>query len=430
MDENDLSPAELAALADREHDWDATGDATVLWPALNVSALQPAADDIGRAVSDVLQGRRASLASADGGDSYAIGIAALLTGVGPLLGSWVESGQLDVSEPVARVLARHLTQSRRRMERIHAGLRPALVSLREHGVVPAVIKGMHTAHVYFDEPGVRPLADVDVVITPDELPRAEMALRAVGFTPCGAESPEKKRVWRPPCDDGLTRSFELWHARSTWKLEVHAGIVFDHLTEYGVQLERHAMFDVRFDQLGVPVQVARQPLLLALLATHASGELTFARLLRLVEITLVIRRDRAAGLLDWSALETLLESAGALRFAHPAFALVEQLAPGTVDARLLASTRRASTRRTLAVVREFTPTFPVLQGKTSLAQRVMWTATTWQLAGRLLRMLLPPRRASLSYVWTAYHARLSRLLSGAVTWRATSEAPPPIDRGS
>jgi hypothetical protein len=418
MDDADLSSDELKALSDRARAWRATGDPATLWPALDPDALQPTADEIGRVVSEVLQQRRAVLGSADGRHAYATGIAALLTGVGPLLGSWVERGTLEASPAIAEVLARHLAHGRRRIERMRAGALAAFTFMREHDVTPAVIKGFHTAHVYFDEPGARPLADVDVLVSPDERPRAESALLAAGFTPLPGERPELKRDWRPPDDDGQTRSFELWHARSSWKLELHTELAFEHLVDFRVQLGKHAALDGRLDLLGVPLRVARPPLLVAMLATHASGELYAMRLLRLVELVLVIRHECATGVLDWREVEELLATAGALRFAYPALAMTEQLAPGTIDARLLERTRRASARRTLAVVGDFTPTAPVLERATSLSQRLMWAGSPRQLLSRMLRMVVPPPGRSFSELLAIYHGRLRKLLTGAVSWRA------------
>ena len=75
-----------------------------------------------------------------------------------------------------------------------------------------------------------------------------------------------------------------------------------------------------------------------------SGELFSSRLLRLVELVLVIRKDDERDPLDWAAVTEHLRSANALRFAYPAFTLVERLAPGTIDERALGA-RRCCTMR-------------------------------------------------------------------------------------
>ena len=417
-------------LTPRGRAWLATGDPAALWPALQPGTLQPAADAIGRAVAAILRDERASLHAADGRDAYAIGIAALLSGTGPLLGHWVERGVLDASEPVAVVLARHLEQGRRRMERITAGVRPALAALHTAGLAPAVIKGFHTAHAYFPEPGTRPIGDVDVVVAPGDVARGEQQLRAIGFTPNNVIDTPYKRDWYPPDDDGRMRSFELWHARDRWKLELHDGLNFGFTAPYGVRLEAAAPFDGGWHVLGVPVRVATQPLLASLIATHLSGEPYASRLLRLVELTLVIRRDGALGLLDWSAVRELLERSGALRFTYPAFALVERLAPGTVDATLLTSARAAATRLTRRVTEGLTPTSPIVQHGVSLAERLMWTRGPVDTMRRIALMAMPVPGHPWRHSLMTYHGRVRRLLAGRVSW-AHSELParrePPRD---
>ena len=276
----------------RSRRWQRTGNAAALWPGLDLRTLDPAARAIEHSAAACLHGRRATLGAADGRDATAIGIAALVSGIGPLLGYWIERGHLDVSTPVAAILAAHLAHGRARMRRIRDGVRPALAALAGGGMAPAVIKGFHTAHVYFPEPGARPIADVDVVVTRDAFGDAERALAAVHFTPGGSVWPYK-REWYPAGMDRRIRSLELWHADSPWNLELHGGLAFGELPRYGVEWENVLHGATRWEAAGVPVSVFPPPLRLATLAAHLSSELHSMRLLRLVELILVIRRDGA-----------------------------------------------------------------------------------------------------------------------------------------
>jgi hypothetical protein len=190
---------------------------------------------------------------------------------------------------------------------------------------------------------------------------------------------------------------------------------------YGVHLDAAAPIDGAWSAAGVPLRVPTQPLLAALLAAHLSGELYSMRLLRLAELVLVVRQDRALGRLDWAAVEALLEETGGLRFAYPAFALAERLAPGTVDARLLARTRRASTRVARFVVGHITPGTPVLEDRVSLAERLMWVSGPADALRRIAAMAVPVGNAPLATVLQAYRGRIGRLVGGRVSWRL----PPP-----
>jgi len=183
-----------------------------------------------------------------------------------------------------------------------------------------------------------------------------------------------------------------------------------------VQLDRVVDMSARWQLQDASLRAARGPSLVAMLAVHASGELYATRLLRLVELVLVIRADRAAGSLDWNGVSELLAESGALRFAYPAFALVERLAPGTIDQPLLARTASASSARSRAVVDAFTPTAPIFQRGISLAERLMWTTTARETARRLWRMIAPAPGESLGSALRVYHSRVRRLITGAVRW--------------
>jgi hypothetical protein len=407
----------LAQLDARSRRWLSTNDPAALWPDLDVSALPAAALGIERAVARILDGRPASLGAADGADADVVGIAALLSGTGPLLGYWTEQGRLDVAPPLERLLTRHIEHGRVRISRIRREIEPALDALVRAGAAPAILKGFHTSHVYFPEPATRPLADVDVYVEPRSIARAQRALRSVGFH--GGESSGRcKTDWYAPGDRGHPRSFEFWHALSPWKLELHTAVDFGTLLRHGVQLDRALAVNESWDALGLQLRVMPQPLLFVALAAHASCELKASRLIRLVELIYVIRRDSASGALDWAAAVDLIERTGATRFVYPALTLVEQLAPGTVQPALLTLARRRSTRIARGVVRDLTPATPLLEQRVSFAERLMWETGVAGIARRLVEMLLPEPGASLNTVLFAYRSRLIRLVRGRIAWRA------------
>jgi hypothetical protein len=390
--------------------------------------LQPSADAIGRAVATLLRGDPTTLGSAGGRDAYPIGIAALLSGTGPLLGRWVEEGSLDVSDPVASVLARHLSHGRMRADRLAREVAPALNGLVAAGVQPMVIKGFHTAYEYFPEPGVRPISDVDTVVAPERVPRAEEALQAVGFNPSPFATTPYKRDWYPPDDDKRIWSVELFDERDRWKLELHDDASFCDLPTFGVRLNAGLGLQTRPHPHAPGVRTPAQPLLTAILATHLAAELHMRCLLRTVEIVFVVRRDRELGLLDWNALEAFLDESCATRFAYPALALVEKVAPGTIDAGLLSRARRASTRLTRFVADRVTPTFPILD-RFILAERLMWIANGRQAIQSLANWINPAAGRPLRETLKLYHSRLVRLLAGRASWTPDASASNPSSPG-
>ena len=244
----------------------------------------------------------------------ALGVAALLTGVGPLLGAWLERGTLAADEPVARVLARHLAHGRARMARIRAGALPVLARMEVAGLAPGVIKGFHTAHVYFPEPGARPTADVDVVVAPEHVPRAMEILRDAGFTSEYATASGSKSEWMPPDHDGVVRSHEIWHAANPWKLDLHDGLNFAAIMQV-VRTPQTPAFTEVIHIDGVSLRIGDPNELISVLATHGSTEIYSQRLLRLVELMLVIRR--AGSSVAWTGMRWMRRSPAAARAASP-----------------------------------------------------------------------------------------------------------------
>ena len=409
--------APVDELRRRERAWSSTRRASDLWPGLDAAVLQSAADVIGACVAAVLRGERASLdASALAGDAArrarALGVAGLLTGVGPLLGAWTERGLVAADEPVARVLARHLAHGRARIARMRRGVMPLLARLEHEGLAPGVIKGFHTAHVYFPEPGARPMTDVDVVVAPGKLPRAVPILRELGFTPGERVLRGHAHEWMPPLTDRAVWSHELWHARSKWHVEPHDGLNFAGVLA-NTDVPQPARLSDTLTIDGTTLRVADPAELVALLSTHGSTELYSSRLLRLVELVLVIRSARTLGTLDWSGVEEHLARRGTLRFAHPSLTLVERLVPGTVDERLLARVRDATTPRIRAVTAGFTPTAPILDQPFSLTERLLWTSGVRGTLRRLWQMVVPLEGAPTRTRLRTYGHRAARLFSMA-----------------
>lgn len=61
-------------------------------------------------------------------------------------------------------------------------LTTVLDTLATEGVVPALFKGAVLAHTVYPTPACRPMGDLDLWVTADEMPRAQAALEAIGYT--------------------------------------------------------------------------------------------------------------------------------------------------------------------------------------------------------------------------------------------------------
>jgi hypothetical protein len=303
-------------------------------------------------------------------DARVLGIAAHVAGMGPLLGWWIERGRLDAPPDLARLFAAHLDHGRRRAARLRARLETALAALRAERVTPTILKGMHTAWVYFPEPGTRPMADVDLLIDEAALPAARRALTAAGLS---AVSTVWGRItWRPP-GDHVPLSLEMTHADDPWELDLHRSLDRWFVDTVPARLGPVGPGDVVTLETGpAGARGLAQPLLTALLALHVSDHFEMTALARLVELAWVMRRDRETGALQWGALLERLRATGASAFVYPAFELTEKLLPGTVDATFRAAIRDDAPAAVRRAVDRTEPAGAMRMYARSLDTRFIW----------------------------------------------------------
>jgi len=235
-------------------------------------------------------------------------------------------------------------------------------------------------------------------------------LRDAGFVSASAHVSGGKSEWTPPAADDRLWSHELWHARAPWKLDLHDGLTFAAIMQVVRTHQTAGLADVLHID-GVPLRVCDPNELIAVLATHGSTEIYQHRLLRLVELVLVVRRARSLERLDWDAVDASLASRGTRRFAYPLLVLTERLAPGTVPAQVLARVRADTTRRIRDVTSRFTPTSPILDERFSLSERLLWASGPRATTRRLWRMVSPLEGGPFGARWVVLRHRALRLLS-------------------
>ncbi|MGH9885442.1 MAG: nucleotidyltransferase family protein, partial [bacterium] len=377
--------------------------------------------ELERVTRAVLAGRgNESIDPTGGHDAHALAVAGHTTGMAPVLGRLIEDGCLTAAPDVVRRFTEYLDHARRRTARIEREVAPAIDALVAANVSPVILKGFHTSRAYFDEPALRRMADVDVLVSPDALDDAESALRSGGFEPASNAPTANKRDWIAVDIDRRVFSLELPDERTRWMLELHTSL--DRIFHPGAVAKFDAERTCVEPQMiaGRRLLVLRQPLLLLTLACHCSQELDGSRLLRLFEMTRVIRADTAKGRLDWDELLEMVRRTGVAHFTYPALTLVEHLAPATVDARLLALGRRRSTWAARHTVARLVPAGGSLDDRGVLRQ-AMWTRGPVAVLQRLLRLFWPAPFTSTDGVGAAWRARLRRIRSGVLSLRAPDE---------
>lgn len=412
------SPDEVSSRLAR---FELTREPSALWPGLTEHDRVAAAREIERVTRAVLAGER-TLRIDPGAmlDEYALRVAAHTTGMGPLLGRWLNDDVVRAAPSLHRRLLAHLASSRARSTRIAREVLPALDAIASSVPAVLVLRGFHTARAYFDEPGVRRMADVDVLVAPECVGAAESALRRAGFAPGSEPLRPYKRDWHPQDAEKRIFSVELDDPRSSWSLELHASLdrIFHPGAIARLDSERNCIELAELEHR--EFSVLREPLLALSLACHCSQELGASRLLRLYELVQVIRTDRAAGRLDWDELLGMMRRTHTARFAWPAFALAETLSPGTVDARVLALGRAASTWAARRTVPRLVPAGGSLDESGALRQ-AMWTRGPVSVLQRALRNLWPAAFTRPRDVIPGWQVRLRRLRAGLLSLDAPNE---------
>ena len=190
----------------------AQGHPFYLWPDMPVGEWRASLREIERVTTHILaDGSPPVLALPLTADTRKMGVAAFTSGMGALLGYWIEVGRLTAGAEVEDLLGLHLYHGRERARLLSDELHKALEVLGTVGIDPIAIKGAHTAHIYFPEPGTRPASDLDLVIGLDEVREASRALREAGYVETNRQGRPYKSDWVPPGASTTIRSLEVTH---------------------------------------------------------------------------------------------------------------------------------------------------------------------------------------------------------------------------
>jgi hypothetical protein len=399
FDALDLSP-ETVALRFRQAM--ALGRPRWVWPDVPVAQWRASLHAIeGTLRSRLAQPDRPARLESPAG-ARVLGIAAFSSGTGPLLGHWAEGGLLDTAPDTAALLLLHLAHGRARAQRRAELLGDVIHRMHTAGVVPVIVKGMHTASALFPEPGTRPMSDLDLVLRPEDFPRAEQSLSAAGYQHLSAgrvESP-LHADWLPPGSTLDIPSLELDHVRSPLLVNLRGGFLFPVLGRRVLRLGEPGAGDLRAWHQPA-AQVLEGAWMLTYLAVHASLMRSSLTLIRLTELVLAARAME-----DWDRLTTLLRETGAGPNAYPAIRLAERLAPGSFPAPVLRELERHALRRHRRLYDQASPADAQPSGERELVDFLYWVAGPRDLARLLLHLAVPDRPLR---HWPAFWARRLRL---------------------
>jgi hypothetical protein len=372
--------------------WQRSGVIHALWPDIAPQRLLSAHHRIAAATRLLLNRADACYEwpCADELDRRAISAAAYLSGMGPLLGWWSEIGRLRLDGLLAATLAEHLAHGRRRAASLDVQFQLLLRRFASQGIVPVVLKGSFTGKRYFPDPGTRPSADIDLLVRPDQVSTAKEILRRDGFQrDVTKRSLDRSTWWRPEADNEAA-SLELDSAENPWSIDLHTSIDMRYFRGVFARFADAPWSMLReWDAGGVRAQSLAQPLLTAHLAIHASRPVHILRLVRIVELILVIRGDLAGGGLDWREFARLLDRTRLWRFAFPALEMAERLAPGLLDPPFRQQLVSRATRLSRRVVERLAANGIQGWSERHLDEHLMWFRGPIELALNVSELLWP-----------------------------------------
>jgi len=348
------------------------GYAAWLWPDIPVDNWRSAVDAIAKVVCSVLAGDKGAFLPS--GDPNAMGVAGYTSGMGPLLGLWMETGTVGAETGIADLFRIHHAHNRLRMERLSRVAREITGKLNEAGISPLILKGMHTAFQYFPEPAARPLSDIDMFIPMESMDEAECIFSTLGYRRVLRMRSPYACDWIPPAQPASPRTLTFVHEDDPWSIDV-LGTLNKRLAT-GQRVDLANLLPCTESAHWFPgACVMRQPLLALYLAAHMSQTLLNVTVLRVLELALVIRRDIAEGTFDWKEFLRSASLIGGARFVYPALMFTKQLAPQTIPHDVMTQAAADAPKNLRHVVERLTIASAQPLRRHSLSERFMWAGT-------------------------------------------------------
>ena len=314
--------------------------------------------------------------------------AALVHGVAPLLAALLgPTPAWAALDPALRAyLADQRALNGRRLALMRGDLAAILAAANSAGVAVLPLKGAVLAEHYYPEPALRPMADLDLLVRPAELPRLDAALAGLGYA--AAEETPRHRAYHRGAP--TVASWDGEHPDNPRGVEVHT-TVGEQLRAISYEITAALWASAAPTSYGGAPGLAPAPAaLLHHLLIHTCHNMVNRRLrlVQLYDLALVAPR---LGPADWDALACAATRAGEARLLYAPLALAERvfgplapqgareaLARGTPPALRALVARVAPSELSLCDRREVSPAF-----------RLAWYRPGAERVGALLRVALP-----------------------------------------
>jgi len=112
-------------------------------------------------------------------DDFAV--RAIAFGLAPQLHAVLKTWDIPLPAKAMAKLAITYKAQAKRSEAIYAQLAQVLTACAAENLHPVCLKGIHLAATYYAKPALRPMNDIDLLFTLEELPQAEAVLLSLGY---------------------------------------------------------------------------------------------------------------------------------------------------------------------------------------------------------------------------------------------------------
>lgn len=382
-----------------------------LWPHVEPTDWQNGLHSIERVAREILSTGKANEPLE--GPADAIGVAAYTSGMGPLLGFWLAEGRLTAPSDIGELLARHYRHNSERMRRLVGHTVEVVQLLGEGGIPVTVLKGMDSALNCFPALGARATSDIDLFVAPSDRLRTESILSGLGYSAEHKSTLPDEQFWRHRSSALAPQSLAMVHKCDPWGIDLHTSTN-----------RRYALGSpvIRLDDLVSRVAVdpwrahahaqVLAPVPAALfLACHAGCDLSSMRMVRLVELVMLVRRTVRGEAFSWREFAEIGGVSGTLPHAYAALSLATSLVPDAIPLDVLERARCKVPPAALRVLARLTPATAQVVFRCSAQERYMWTPS---LGGRIRQIahdLFPTEMPASKWLPT-FKRRLLRVRHG------------------
>jgi len=247
----------------------------------------------------------------------------------PWLHERVARSQASIPDTAQRSLASLAALSRERTVHMLDAAVELIDALHAGGIEAVPFKGALLAPLYYPDPTLRPLADLDVLIAERDVAKGLAVLERLGYA-YYSRSAEDFVYLRG------TRRSNVWHPENVQPVEYlfrireeYAGLAYDLTEAVWSSAEKHPYWR------GSEALAPSRPVLLHHLCAHMTSDLLIQRgkLMEIGDVQIVASRMTQE---DWSSFLSAVPPHGA-RFVYPALAFTERYAPGAIPEAVLSA---------------------------------------------------------------------------------------------